>query len=50
MTKCSNKLKKPCFLAHFPNFWGEKNFPGKSGSVTLNFTWDSSTMPKFRKN
>ena len=37
------------FWAHFPNFRGKKNFPGKSGSVIHNFTWDSSTMPNFRK-
>ena len=53
MTKFSKKLKKPVygpFWAHFPNFGGKKIFPAKSGSVMYNFTWDSSTMPKFRKN
>ena len=38
------------FLAHFSNFWGKKNFSGKSGPVTHNFMWASSIMPKFRKN
>ena len=33
----------------FSNFWGKNNFSGKSGSVTQNFIWVSSTMPKFRK-
>ena len=28
---------------------GKKFFPGISGSVTHNVTWDSSTMPNFRK-
>ena len=37
------------FWAHFPNFGSKKKFPRKSGSVMHNFTWDSSTMPKFRK-
>ena len=34
-------------MAHF---WGKKNFPGKSGSVTHNSIWVSSIMPKFRKD
>ena len=38
------------FLVHFPNFWGKKIFSGKSCSVTHNFIWVSSTMPKYRKN
>ena len=53
MTKFSNKLKKNCFwpiLGSFPNFLGKKNFPGKSSSVTHNFTWVSSIMLKFRKS
>ena len=50
MTKFSNKLKKNLFLDHFPNFGGKIFSPGKSISVTHNFTWHSSTMPKFRKN
>ena len=37
------------FLVHLPNFWGKKNFSGKSGSVTHNFIWISSIMGKFRK-
>ena len=51
MTKFSNKLKKPCFwhiLGPFSLFWTKKNFPRKSGSVTHNFTWESSTMPNFK--
>ena len=50
MTKFSNK--KPRFwpiLGPFSQFWGKKNFPRKSGSVTHNFIWVSSTMPNFRK-
>ena len=47
-------IQKALFLAHFrpifPISRAQQNFPGKSGSVTYNFTWDSSTMPKFRKN
>ena len=50
MTKFSNKLKKKPVLDHFPNFGGKIFSPGKSISVTHNFTWHSSTMPKFRKN
>ena len=38
------------FLVHFYKFWGKKFFSGKSSSVTHNFIWVSSTMPKFRKN
>ena len=52
MTKFSNKFKKLCFwpiLGPFSQFFGEKKFPRKSGSVTRNFIWVSSTMPKFRK-
>ena len=49
MTKFSNKFKKPCFWPHFPKFDGKKIFPGMSSSVIHNFTWDSSTMPKFTK-
>ena len=33
MTKFFNIFKKTVFdsfLVHFPNFWGKKNFPGKS--------------------
>ena len=49
MTNFSNKLKKPCSWPIFsPIFLGRK-FARKSGSVTHNFTWDSSTMPNFRK-
>ena len=53
MTKFSNKLKNPCFwpiLGPFSQFWEQKKFPRKSGSVMHKFTWDSSTMSKFRKN
>ena len=53
MTKFFNKLKKPCFwpiLGPFSQFLGQKFFSRKSGSVTHNFIWVSSTMPKFRKN
>ena len=55
MTKFSTKLKKLCFwpiLSPISQSFKKKkkNFPGKSGSVKHNFTWDSSTMPKFRKN
>ena len=47
-----NKFKKLCFgpfLVHLPNFGGQKHFSRKSGSVTHNFIWVSSTMPKFFK-
>ena len=37
-------------MAHFPHSWGKKNFPGKSGTVTHNFIWVSSNIPKFRKS
>ena len=53
MTKFSNKLVQPCFwpiLGPFSQFWEQKKFPRKSGSVMHKFTWDSSTMSKFRKN
>ena len=53
MTKFFNIFKKTVFdpfLVHFPNFGGKKIFPGKSGSVTHNFIWVSSIIPKFRKN
>ena len=53
MTKFLNKLKKPCFgpfWAFFLNFGAKKIFLRKSGSVTHNFIWVSSTMPNFRKN
>ena len=56
MTKFLNfsiNSKNPAFgtfLAHFLNF-GDKNiFSGKSGSITHNLMWNSSTMPKFGKN
>ena len=42
MNKFSSKLKKPCFWpfwVHFPNFWRQRNFPGKSGSVTHNYSY-----------
>ena len=38
MTKFSKNSKNPVFgqfWVHFPNFWGKKNFPGKSGSGFL---------------
>ena len=37
------------FLSHFPIFGAKRFFSGKPGSVMHNFTWVSSTMPKFRK-
>ena len=37
------------FLVHFPNFQGKKFFSEKSGSVTHNFIWVSSTMPNLEK-
>ena len=52
MTKVFNTFKKPCLwpiFGPFTQFWGKKNFSGKSGSVTHNFIWISSTMGKFRK-
>ena len=52
MTKFFNKFKKPCFwpiFGPFPYFDSKKKFSGKSSSVTHNFIWVSSTMPKFRK-
>ena len=33
MTKFSDKLKKPLFLAHFPNFWD--NFFKKKNQLCL---------------
>ena len=51
MTKFFSKFKKPVFgqfFFHFPNF--QKNFSGKSRSITHNFIWVSNSMPKFRKN
>ena len=33
----------------FGPFWGQKNFPGKFGSITHSLIWFSSTIPKFRK-
>ena len=53
MTISFNTFKKPCFwpiFGPFSQFWGKKFFSGKSSSVTHNFIWVSSTMPKFRKN
>ena len=41
--------KNPVFSI-FPNFRGKKIFSGKSSSVTYNFIWDSSIIPKFIKN
>ena len=38
----------PIFWPVFPIF-GARLFSGKSGSVTQNFIWVSSIMPKFRK-
>ena len=32
-------------MVHLPEFGKKKNFPRKSGSVTHNFIWVSSTMP-----
>ena len=52
MTQFSNKFKKPCFwpiFGPFSSFLGQKNFPGKSDSVTHNFIWVSSTMPILEK-
>ena len=46
-------LKKTCFwpiFDPFSQFFGEKNISGKSSSITHNFIWVSSTMPRFRKN
>ena len=45
-------LKKPCFcpfLGPFSQFLEKNFFSEKSGSVTQNFIWFSSTMPHFRK-
>ena len=38
------------FLVNFSNFEDKKAFPEKSGSVTHNFIWVSSTIPNFRKD
>ena len=53
MTNFPINSKNPVFgplWAHFSDFGGKKNFPKISSSVTHNFTWDSTTTPKFRKN
>ena len=45
-------IQKTLFLAifdPFSQFWGQKIFSRKSGSVAHNFIWVSSIMPKFRK-
>ena len=52
MTKFFNKFKKPCFwstFGPFSQFLSKINFSGKSGSVTYNFIWISSIMPKLKK-
>ena len=52
MTKFFNKFKNHVFgpfFVHFLNLGGRKNFSAKSSSVTHNFIWVSSTMPKFIK-
>ena len=49
MNKISNKFKKPCFLAHFPHFWGKNIFFKKCDPVTHN-TWAPHIMLSFRKN
>ena len=49
MTNFFNKFKKPCFWPVFPIFEAKIFFSIKSSSVMHNFTWVSSTMPKFRK-
>ena len=44
MTKFFNKFKKPCFwpiFVPFSQFWWQKFFSRKSGSVTHNFIWVS---------
>ena len=48
MTKFSDKLKKPLFLAHFPNFWDNLK-KKKPSSVSHNNTLASNTMLSFRK-
>ena len=37
------------FWVHFPYFRGKRKFSRKSSSVTHNFIWVSSIVPKFRK-
>ena len=52
MVKSFNKFKKPCFwpiFGPFSQILGQKKFARKSGSVTNNFIWVSSTMPKLKK-
>ena len=52
MTKFSNKIKNPV-LAHFWSIFPifrAKNFHPENPAVTQNFTFISSTVPKFRKN
>ena len=52
MTKFLNNFKNPVFgpvLVHFHNSWSKKIFFKKSSSAKHNFTWLSSTKPKFRK-
>ena len=50
MTKFLFKLSKNpiggLFLAHVPNFWGQKSFPKKSGTYKL--IRFSSTIPRFK--
>ena len=48
MTKFSINLKHP-ISGTFSRFWRQKTFLKKSGSAPHNFTWVSSTMPKFWK-
>ena len=51
MTNFFNKFKNPYFwpiFAPLSQFLRQKKFPGKSDSVTHNFIWVSSIMPKFR--
>ena len=47
-------IQKTLFLTHswsiFPILGAKTFFSGKSGSVTHNFIWVSSIMPKFGKN
>ena len=53
MTTFFNKLNKPCFgpiFGPFSQFFGQKIFPQKSGSVTHNFIWVSSTCQSLEKN
>ena len=50
MTKFINLFKKHCFwriFGPFSQFWGQNFFSRKSVSVTHNFIWVSSIMPRY---